>query len=273
MIRGLYTAASGMMSMLAKNDSLANNLANINTPGFKQGVTIFKTFAPMLMEKISADGDKNGEGPQGLGQISAGSSLQTVAVDFSQGQIKTTGNDYDLALRGSGFFEVERQDGSRAYTRDGSFQRDEQGYLITRNGDKLVGQDNQPIKITTETMPFDQGIDSGALATNEFTNFDVQADGTILHNDQPINKVKMVDFENKQGLQRVGNSLFVDPGSAQPKEAMCSIVQGALEGSNANAIRTMVDNIEGMRAYETLSKVIQKGSDTLQKSVNDVGKV
>lgn len=273
MIRGLYTAASGMMTMLAKNDSLANNLANINTPGFKQGITIFKAFAPLVMEKISAEGTKGTSSPQGLGQISTGAAMQTVAVDFTQGQLQTTGNDFDVALRGSGFFEVERPDGQRCYTRDGSFQRDPDGFLVTRNGDKVIGANDLPIQIKTDQMPFDQGLDSNALNTNNLINFDVKPDGTLLHDEQPFNKLKIVDFENKQVLQRVGNSLFVDSGNAGVKEASCSVVQGALEGSNANAIRTMVDNIEGMRTYETLSRIIQKGSDTLQKAVNEVGKV
>lgn len=262
MIRGLYTAASGMINLLQSNDSIANDLANINTPGFKQGVTIFKAFAPMLLNKLSADGNHRDVAGGQVGSIHSGSGLSSIAIDFSQGQIKKVENMYDLALSGPGFFEIKTDNGVTAYTRDGSFVRDQEGYLTTRNGHKVIGIDNEPIKI-------DQSI----------VNFKVMADGTILNDDkikgekEVLGQLKLVDFENKHGLMRHGNNLFVDPGTANPIAAKnCTVVQGALEMSNANVISTMTKSIEGMRTYETLSRIVDNTGKNIEKATEQLGK-
>lgn len=256
MIKGLYTAASGMINLLSANDNIANNLANINTPGFKQGITLFKNFAPLLIKKISAEGDPNAKSGLNIGSLNPGCTLSSIVTDFTQGEVKKTDNNYDLAIYGNGFFEVETPDGKKMYTRDGSFQRSAEGYLTTRDGNKLVGKDNKPIKLAENAL-----------------DFMIKADGTVMVNNQPVNKVKVVEFENKYGLMKRGNNLFEDIGMAQPKLTSSSrIIQGALEASNANVIKTMVNSIDGMRTYETLARIVDNVGKNLEKTANQLGK-
>ncbi|MEW5819976.1 MAG: flagellar basal-body rod protein FlgF [Cyanobacteriota bacterium] len=263
MIKGLYTAASGMVTLLNANDNLANNLANINTTGFKKGITLFKTFAPLLIDKMSSDPNQKDVKGSRIGSISGGCQLSSIAIDFEQGHIKKTDNDLDLALQGEGFFEVRTTSGETAYTRDGSFERDLEGYLVTREGNKLIGSDNKPIRID-----------------EMYRKIKIGPDGTILEGDrlvgepQVIGRIKLVEFENKQALTRQGNNLYVDSGSANPaKSTACRVIQGAVEASNANVIDTMSKSIAGMRAYETLARVLDNTSKNLEKTVNQLGKV
>jgi flagellar basal-body rod protein FlgF len=257
MIKGLYTAASGMINLLTANDNIASNLANINTPGFKQGITIFKTFAPILLNKISADGNNKQMPMNKVGYLNTGSSIATVATDFSQGQIKPTESKYDLAIQGDGFFEVENENGKRFYTRDGSFDLDGEGFLITNDGNKVIGQNNAPIKIG-----------------NSAVDVQVLNDGSVLANKEPVGKIKITEFENKFGLLKVGENLYQNAGMAMPKATSNSrVIQSALELSNANVIKTMVNSIEGMRTYETLASMLENTGRNLEKTVTQLGRV
>lgn len=276
MIRGLYTAASGMVSLLSANDNIASSMANVSTPGFKQGVTLFKTFAPILMKKLgNNDGGEPGNNGS-IGSISSGSTLQAIAIDFSQGDLKRTENKFDLAIQGNAFFQIQTPDGKIAYTRAGNFQRDSDGYLTTKEGSKVIGSDDKPIMLGKDT-----------------TDFEVKPDGTVLVDKQPlttvdtnnpqqnavtqklsIGKIKLVEFNDNNALIRRGFSSFEDPGTAGPKlSTNATIQQNTLEGSNANVITTMVKSIEGMRTYETLAKIVETTNGNLDKIVNQLGKV
>ncbi|MGD9580023.1 MAG: flagellar basal-body rod protein FlgF [Vampirovibrionia bacterium] len=266
MIRGLYSAASGMVGMLGSNDTLANNLANINTPGFKKGITIFKSFAPLLLEKVSTDGNDKSQTGQKIGSLSTGSAINNVSIDFSQGRLKQTDRNYDLALEGKGFFEVRTDSGQTLYTRDGSFERSQDGYLVTREGHKVIGVNNKPIMLGTSVIDFQVNGD-GTVALKDAT-------GTIAETDQTVNKIKLVEFENNQALSRMGTNLYADSGAAGPKLSEGSrVVQGSLEMSNANVINTMVKSIEGMRTYETLARVVETTGKNLEKVTTQLGKV
>ena len=274
MIKGLYSAASGMVSMLGANDTLADNLANINTPGFKKGITIFKSFAPLLLEKISADGNDRSTSGQKIGSLSPGSSLDSVSTDFSQGRINKTDQEYDLALSGKGFFEVKTEDGKTLYTRDGSFERSQEGFLVTREGHKVIGADNKPINLGTSVIDF-KITNDGTVAIKPTTG---ETDATMADETadtiQPVNKIKIVEFENTQALSKMGANLYSDTGAAGLKLSTgTSVVQGALEMSNANVISTMVKSIEGMRAYETLAKIVETTGRNLEKATTQLGKV
>jgi flagellar basal-body rod protein FlgG len=257
MIKGLYTAASGMVSILTSNDNLADSLANVNTPGFKQGVTLFKSFAPMLIDKISSNGNMDQADRVRLGGMSAGCALSGVATDFSPGPLRTTDDKYDFAIQGNGFFEVQTDNGEKLYTRNGSFQRSADGYLETAEGHKVMGADNKPIILGPESI-----------------DFEVDSQGMVMVNKQAVNQIKVVDFENNFGLMKRGSCLYTATeacGKQTPSNSR--IMQGALEGSNANVISTMVSHIEGMRAYETLAKVIETANSNLEKSTNQLGRV
>lgn len=276
MIRGLYTAASGMINLLSANDNIANNMANISTPGFKQGVTLFKTFAPILMKKISDDGNGSSSNGGSLGSISTGASLQAIAVDFGQGDIKRTDNNYDLAIQGDAFFQVQTVDGKTAYTRAGNFQRDSEGYLTTKDGSKVIGSDDKPIMIGKNTTDFEVKPDGTILVDKQpLTTVDTNnPQSSAVTQKQAIGKIKLVEFNDRNALIRRGFSTFEDPGAAGPKVSTNSTVQqNCLEGSNANVITTMVKSIEGMRAYETLAKIVETTNGNLDKVVNQLGKI
>lgn len=282
MIKGLYTAASGMINMMSSNDNVANNLANINTSGFKQGVAIFKSFAPLLIDKISSSGAAQAGASGYLGMISPGAKLASIAFDFSQGELKKTGNQYDLAIKGDGFFEVQTSDGKKAYTRDGSFQVNQDGYLTTQDGNMVVGENNSPIFVGKGVIDFK--VDSkGSVLVNDPTVKAKKDENQQAQNVsekakepemKPVGQLKIVDFENKFGLARKGNNLFEDAGSAMPKKASnYTIAQGTVESSNSNVITSMVKSIEGMRTYETLARIVDTTKDNLEKAVNQLGKI
>lgn len=263
MIKGLYSAASGMINLLNANDNIANSLANVNTPGFKQGVTVFKTFAPLLMEKISSTGEDGSGTP--IGSISSGSGLQAIQTDFTAGQILDTDRDLDLAIQGDGFFQVQKDNGEMAYTRNGCFQISQEGYLVTREGYKVIGNEDKPIMVGKEFHSFE---------VNNEGEITVDRDLSSNSDDELVNKIKLVEFDNLNSLAKEGNTLFVDTGNAGPKVSEASqIIQGALEGSNANAIKTMVKSIEGMRAYETLAKIVETTNKNLEKTAGELGRV
>jgi len=257
MSRGIETAASGMVGMMALNDVLANNLANVNTPGFKQSNVTFKSIQDIVLKKSNNSSDDKNKTTV-IGSISLGSTADTIAMDFRQGGIKNTTNPLDLAIDGKGFFEVKTPDGT-LYTRNGSFKRLSDGTIGTNDGYILMGEGGKPINL--------KDIDVDKVIVN--------SDGSIVINNQIANKIKISEFKDVYKLQPVGNSLFklTDP-SDKPSEAKhCDVIQRALESSNASVVETMVSSITGMRTYDSLAKVIEANKSTLSKAVNEVGRL
>ncbi len=256
MVRAIDAAASGMISQMTLNDILANNLANINTPGFKQTMAAFKDINEASVNEINPT--KGYETDRPLGTVSLGSMLDTTCIDFRQGGIKTTGNKLDLAVNGRGFFTVQTQDGL-AYTRNGSFTVDSKGSITTTDGYLLMGE-RGPLTID--------------IQNSEVNNITVNSNGEILQNGQSIGKIKISDFNDLKSLQSFGNSLYKPSGNQLSINAEnYEIKQGALETSNANVVETMVNSIQGQRTYEALAKVVETTSRSLNKSVNEVGRI
>ncbi len=259
MVQGIDTAASGMVSVLALNDILANNLANINTPGFKQSIATFKNFQDVLVNQMDAskDNQKNSEEP---GSISTGNTLDSTTLDFKQGGIKATGNPLDLAINGDGFFVVETPDGE-AYTRNGNFVRSQDGTITTIDGFALAGEN---------------GSISLDLKNAGMKDLKIDSQGNIELKGQQIGKIKIVDFQDRNVLEPIGNSLL-KPSNGQAGSpidaANFELNQGTLESANSNVVECMVNSITGMRTYETLGKIIESANRTLGKSVNEVGRI
>lgn len=255
MIRGLYTAASGMLSEMARTDVISNNLANINTAGYKKDRAIFRTFPEMDINRIDdpiavSPGEKIDPRPF-IGILGTGVLLDEINTDISQGPIKNTSNPLDLALAGQGFFAVQTPGGIR-YTRDGSFTRDERGYLVTAEGYNVLGQ-NGPIYLP----------DGDEITINE--RGDVYSGGNLM------DRLQVVDFLNQRQILKQGDNLFTT--NQQPVPANPRVVQGALEESNVNPVGEMVNLITAFRAYEATSKVVMANDDTLGKAVNDIAKL
>jgi len=266
MVRGIQTAASAMVGVMALNDTLANNLANINTPGFKQSNVTFKSIQDVILNKtLSGNGNKDNTAP--VGTISLGSVVDSNAVDFRQAGIKVTSNPLDFAIDGKGFFEIKTPNGT-AYSRNGSFKRLSDGRISTQDGD-IVQCITLPDKQTKDLV----------LKEEEFNKLKVNSDGSIDINGQIDRKIKIVQFKDVYKLTPIGNSTFIfnDPtNNPQNKPVLgknYELSQRALESSNSNVIETMVNSITGMRTYDSLAKVIDANKNTLSKAVNELGRL
>ncbi|MDK2878686.1 MAG: flagellar basal-body rod protein FlgF [Thermoanaerobacteraceae bacterium] len=255
MIRGLYTAASGLVAEMARTDVISNNLANVNTSGFKKDRAIFRAFPEMNIHRIGdpavlSPKDKIDPKPF-IGVLGTGSMLDEINTNFSQGSIKNTSNPLDLALTGEGFFEVQTPGGVR-YTRDGSFTRNQQGYLVTGDGHYVMGL-NGPIQLP----------DGKDISINR--RGEVFSDGSF------VDRLLVAAFADQRQLLKEGDNLYVS--NQQPLPSNSEVIQGALEGSNVNPISEMVDLITAFRAYEASQRVVKANDDTLGKAVNDIARL
>lgn len=261
MFRGIEIAASGMASIIDLNDIIANNLANVSTPGFKQLMPSFKNVHETAISGMEKDFKGEEEASQ-LGSLSAGSMLDMTHLDFSQGALTRTGGVLDVALNGEGFFGVQTKTGETAYTRNGGFQINEEGDLVTRAGDYVLGEGGRSINLD--------------LGNNNIQDITIMSDGRIMLKGNEIDRLQVVNFEDHTKLKAMGNTLFRndDEYNNRPQEMdNYTIAQGYLENSNANVVESMINSITGTRTYETLSRVIQNTDSTFKKAVNDVGRV
>ncbi len=252
MIRGLWSAASGMNSMQFNLDVIANNLANVNTVGFKRSRADFED---LLYQTVRMPGTENADGsqvPTGM-QIGMGSRPTAIQKIFTQGNYENTESELDWAIEGRGFFKVI-SNGEELYTRSGSFKIDKDGFIVTSNGDRLQPEFAVP-----------QGT----------TRITIDAYGLITASDQagnPLASVQLTtyDFINPAGLYSVGRNLFRptlasgDPIEGNPGiDNFGTIAQGFLEQSNVDVVREMVEMIITQRAYELNSKTVQTADDML----------
>lgn len=246
MIRGIYTAASGMVAESLRNDVISNNLANANTAGFKKDVAINRDFATVLIDRIN-------DGPvASVGEVGSGVQLDEVAVIHSGGAVRPTGNDFDMAIDGNGYFTLQTPNGIR-YTRNGSFTRNGQNELVDSEGNRVLGQ-RGPIRINGDKMT-------------------VSSDGQVMMDGIAVDRLRLAQFQNENQLTKEGNSLYIAPAGVQARQATGQVEQGYLEQSNVNVVSEMVNLINGFRAYEINSKSVQTEDQMLDKAVNEVGKV
>lgn len=253
MIRSLWTAASGMGAQKLHLDVIANNLANVNTAGFKKSRA---DFADLLYQNLKSPGATTSSGeeiPTGI-QVGMGTKPVSVQKIFSQGDYVQTKNELDLAIEGKGFFQV-LSDGEELYTRSGSFKVDSEGFIVTSEGDRL--QPEFAVPENTINLTIDSGGNMVALGP----------DGTELDSAQ----LTLHSFLNPAGLLSVGGNRFRpteasgDPVEGNPGvDGMGTIAQGYLEMSNVDVVEEMVNMITGQRAYEAASKSIKTADEMLQ---------
>ncbi len=247
MIRGIYTAASGMVAESLRNDVIANNMANVNTTGYKRDVTLTKDFGNLLMKRVD-----DGQNPSDIGSMGSGVLVDGIATIHEAGQLQPTGNPLDLAIRGNGYFTVQTPNGLE-YTRDGSFYRSARGELVTSDGYRVMG--------------------NGGPVNLAGSNVVIGSDGTVTVDHVQTNQLQLVEFANDgTALRKQGSSLFASTGAQQPARATGTIEQGTLERSNVNVVSEMVNMIAGYRAYEINGKTVQAHDQLLDKAVNEVGK-
>ncbi len=257
MVRGLYTAHTGMRNEQKRLDIISNNLANSATVGYKKESVTNQAFEQMLTLKIR-DGSQAYHN-QTIGRMSMGVKIGEVYTDYDQGSLRQTGNTYDLAISGNGFFSVKVTDAegnsSIKYTRDGTFKLSADGYLMDSNGNRVQGSGGD---ITIPTNATSVAISKDGVIT---------ADGVVL------DTISLIDFTDYDYLKKFGDNLYEPVEGATTMEAAGAIEQGYTEQSNVNVVSEMVNMIAITRAYEANQKIIKTVDTMLDKSVNSVGKL
>jgi flagellar basal-body rod protein FlgG len=231
MLEGLYSAAAGMAAQQDRMDSLANDVANVNTPGYKR---LRVGFRDLIYQE-------SGRGAQTGVRTGTGAAAMSLGRGQAQGALQQTGNPLDLAIQGPGFFQVRRPDGQLALTRDGNFRLDGNGRLVTQQGDLVQPAITAPRGTTPDQLK-------------------IASDGTVtVGTGRPLGRVQVVDVASSDGLQPLGDNLFTPTqasGAARPAARGTSLAQGTLEMSNVAMADAMVDMMDAQRSFELASKAI-----------------
>ena len=247
MLKGLYTSALGLAAVNKQQEVSANNLSNVNTVGYKKEAVMLRSFPSMLIKRLH-DPAVRGDKPPVVGTLSMGVQLSDIVTDYGKGNVRDTGNPSHLALLGEGYFTVNTPRGER-YTRNGDFKLSPDGILVTADGYPVLGMNGEI-----------------AVKNGDFT---VDQWGGIFSGGREIDRLRIVVFDRP--IIKEGSSLF---SGEEPREtATPQVAQGFLEDSNADAISEMVNMINIMRAYEANQKVIQTQDATLDKTVNEIGRL
>jgi flagellar basal-body rod protein FlgG len=257
MLRALYSAAAGMESQQMNLDVISNNLANVNTTGYKESKLQFQD---LLYETTRAAGSQQGGGNELPGSLQIGQGAIPIATEriFTQGDLSQTGGNLDMAIQGAGFFQVQMPDGSLAYTRDGAFKTNSQGQVVTSDG-----------------YPVQGGFEPVPTGT---TNITISATGAVTYTTSSgttSSQIQLANFNNPGGLQAIGHNLYTETDASgtaqlgQPTEnGIGEIQQGYLELSNVSVVQEMVNLILAQRAYEVNSKAVQAADQMMQDSNN-----
>ncbi len=258
MIRALWTAASGMEAQQLNIDVISNNLANVNTTGFKKSRADFED---LMYQTLKTTGAPSTSSTQTVGiQVGLGSTPAAVTKVFTAGNITQTGNDLDLAVEGDGFFQIQMPDGSTAYSRAGSFKKDGQGRVVNSDGYPLIPEIVVPANATKITVGTDGTVSVIQSGQNSATT---------------LGNIQLASFSNPSGLSSIGHNLYQqtdasgNPTTGTPgQNGLGSVSQGFLEMSNVNVMEEMVNMIVSQRAYETNSKAVQAADEMLQTTNN-----
>jgi flagellar basal-body rod protein FlgG len=261
MNQALWIAKTGLDAQQTRMSVVSNNLANVNTTGFKQGRAVFED---LLYQNVRQSGGQTSQDTELPSGMSLGTGVRVVATEklFTQGGMVQTDNAMDVAIKGRGFFQILMPDGNLAYTRDGTFQRNAEGEMVTASGYVL-----QP----SITIP--DGAQSITIGNDGVVS--VQLAGQAAPSQ--VGSLETVDFINPVGLQPIGENLYLETASSGTAQAgtpglngFGSLVQGALEGSNVNVVSELVNMIETQRAYEMNSKAISTNDQMMQYLNNNL---
>ncbi len=271
-VRSFESAANGMNALMDMNDNIANNLANVNTVGYKKGSLRFKDVMQSAVYSQQGSIIRNTNENNYLGSLSVGSASMQYTHDFSQGALTKTSNPYDVAIEGDGFFKVQDADGNISYTRNGSFVVDNGYWLKTKQGEYVLDVDNRRIRM----LPYDMEDET---AFRDRKDIVIAENGNIEINSYnqkvPLQTIGVWDFADKDDLFEIGDAKFVprdEINNPELRSEKYSIQQGMLELSNSNVIREMINSINTTRNYESLTKVVTTNSDMLQTAVS-VGRI
>ena len=259
MNQALWIAKTGLDAQQTRMSVVSNNLANVNTTGYKQGRAVFED---LLYQNVRQAGGLTSQDTMLPSGMNLGTGVRVVATEktFTQGSVLQTENALDVAINGRGFFQIQTPDGDLAYTRDGSFRLDDQGQIVTSNG---------------------YVVDPGITVPTDAQSLTIGNDGTVTvrlpgqSGNTTIGSLQIADFVNPVGLQPIGQNLYIETaasGTAQPgspeQNGLGALNQGALESSNVNVVAELVNMIETQRAYEMNSKAIST-SDRMMQYINN----
>lgn len=273
MLRGFYTAASGMMAQQRRVEMLTNNIANANTPGYKADQAALRAFPELLLSRLDETTVPTKEAPRSfpfsaaVGSINTGVYTQELIPNFRQGDIKETGRPTDIALingtlpdaTGTLFFVVQNENGDIRYTRNGNFTMNPQGFLTTSDGWYVLDENGRRIELPSE-------------------DFTVNADGTIIANNNRIARINIAFAANPNMLVKEGNGLFrsntgVLPSALNNPNITYTLKQGFVERSNVDLNRAMTEMLSAYRAFEANQKIVQAYDKSMDKAVNEVGRL
>ncbi len=261
MFPALWVAKTGLDAQQTNMSVISNNLANVNTTGFKRDRAVFQDLMYQNVRQVGAQSTENTTLPSGL---ALGTGVRTVATQkyHSQGNITQTSNPMDLAVQGKGYFQILHPDGGIAYTRDGTFSMSADGEMVTPNGHLLQPSITIPTNATSVTIGSD-GVVSALLAGASAPT--------------QLGQIELANFTNPEGLSAAGGNLFREsaasgsPQTATPgSDSLGTLLQGALESSNVNVVEELVSMIETQRAYEMNSKAISAADDMLSFITNQL---
>lgn len=272
MFRGFYTAASGMLSQQRRTEMLTNNMANANTPGFKEDQSTLRAFPEMLLQRMGKPAD-SAVASQPIGSLNTGVYMQEAIPKFIQGDVKETGSNTDMALmdilmpvdnvnglKGSVFFTVQGDNGQLRYSRNGNFTLDAQGYLTNDRGQYIVDSNGQPIQ----------------LSSNQFT---LSENGLITGQNGEQAQLGIAFAANPERLIKEGNGLLrTEAGTPLPDAAnqpgvQYKLQQGFLEQSNVDISRSMTEMLTAYRSFEANQKILQAYDRSMDKAVNEIGRI
>lgn len=261
MNQAMWVAKTGLDAQQTRMTVVSNNLANVNTNGFKRDRAVFEDLLYQNVRQAGAQSSQDTQLPSGL---SLGTGVRTVATEkiFTQGNLMQTSNSLDVAIEGRGFIQVLMPDGSLAYSRDGSFQLSSDGQLVTANGYVV-----QPgITLPANTLSITIGEDGGVSVVSAGSTAPTQ-----------VGNLQLADFINPAGLQAVGQNLFIETSASGAPQTgtpglngLGTLIQGSLETSNVNTVEELVNMIETQRAYEMNSKAISTADQMLQYVNNNL---
>ncbi len=257
----LWAAKTGLDAQQTRMAVVSNNLANVNTTGFKKSRAVFEDLLYQNVRQVGAATSQDTEAPSGM---SLGTGVRVVATEktYTQGNLSQTGNSLDLAISGRGFFQILLPDGTLAYTRAGDFQLSSQGQLVTSSG-----------YVVQPGISIPQGAQSITVGADGVVSVQLAGQSSPTQ----VGTLQLVDFVNPTGLQPRGENLLLETaasGTAQPgspgQSGLGTLEQGAIESSNVNVVEEMVNMIETQRAYEMNTKAIQTTDQMLQYLSNNV---
>lgn len=274
MVKGLYTGASGMLALQESMNSISQNLANVNTDGYKRETAVMKAFPEMLARRINDDGQV--KFPMGsydkapiAGKIGTGVEYNESYIRFEQGSLSQTDAQFDFALEGDGFFTLETPQGIR-YSRNGKFTISADGFVVDNNGNYLLGTGGR-LQVARNNFKVDKEANITINPTVKFNDFTTVSGNEWLP-EQSLGKLKIVNFDQPRYLVREGNHLYSESKFSGIAEDLPNpkVLQGFLEKSTVQPVDEMVRMIEVQRLYEANQKVIQTEDELLSHTVNKV---